>query len=169
MRHSISLKVCIYGCRYITLSAKMQASVVTELCNFTSATLSSLYHDMNKDRLYCHSVDSLERQIVLTTMQQVLEHLLTIMAPILPHTAEEIHQTWYEKGSTVPSVFTQTWRTMVGRFTSINVTAPIVRIQQPLEWHNEAVESDMSALLQVRSAVTKALEQVRRKKWVQFE
>ena len=105
-------------------------SVVTELSNFANITLSSLYHDITKDRLYCHRVDSFERRVIVTTMQQVreldacfagpcslffqvLENLVTIMAPILPHTAEEIHQIWHEGNSTKLSVFTRPWRTLV--------------------------------------------------------
>ncbi|KAI0701964.1 tRNA synthetases class I-domain-containing protein [Cytidiella melzeri] len=124
------------------------AKVVTELSNFANVTLSSLYHDITKDRLYCQPADSFERRVIVTTMQHVLDSLVTIMAPILPHTAEEIHQTWYEEGASVPSVFTQPWKTL------------------PSEWHNEASESDMSALLQVRGAVLKALEMARRMHYI---
>ncbi|KAI0088191.1 isoleucyl-tRNA synthetase [Irpex rosettiformis] len=118
--------------------------VVIELSNFANITLSSLYHDITKDRLYCHPANSPERRAIVTTMQHILENLTTIMAPILPHTAEEIHQTWYGDSS-VSSVFTQPWR------------AP------PSEWCNEAVESEMNILLHIRGAVLKALEVARRK------
>ncbi|KAI0826153.1 isoleucyl-tRNA synthetase [Irpex lacteus] len=119
--------------------------VVIELSNFANITLSSLYHDITKDRLYCHPADSIERRVIVTTMQHVLENLTTIMAPILPHTAEEIHQTWYEENASVPSVFAQPWKTL------------------PAEWCDQAVESEMETLLQVRGAVLKALEIARRK------
>ncbi|KAI0340362.1 isoleucyl-tRNA synthetase [Trametopsis cervina] len=124
------------------------SKVVTELSNFANITLSSLYHDITKDRLYCHAEGSFERRVIVSTMEQVLGVMTTIMAPIMPHTAEEIHQTWHEPNTPVQSVFTNPWKSL------------------PSEWNNEATESDMDDLLKVRSLVLGALEKARRNKFI---
>ncbi|MDR2367112.1 MAG: isoleucine--tRNA ligase [Deltaproteobacteria bacterium] len=52
--------------------------------------LSSLYHDVIKDRLYTFKADSPERRATQTVMHAVLTSLTRLMAPILSFTAEEI-------------------------------------------------------------------------------
>jgi isoleucyl-tRNA synthetase len=52
--------------------------------------LSSLYHDVIKDRLYTFKADSPERRATQTVMREVLTTLTSLMAPILSFTAEEI-------------------------------------------------------------------------------
>jgi isoleucyl-tRNA synthetase len=52
--------------------------------------LSALYLDMSKDRLYCDGKDSIERRSVQFAMNEILKALVTLMAPILSFTAEDI-------------------------------------------------------------------------------
>ncbi|KAH8830160.1 tRNA synthetases class I-domain-containing protein [Flagelloscypha sp. PMI_526] len=65
--------------------------VVSQLNHFVNITLSSLYFDVNKDTLYADALDSSSRRTVITVLTQVLESMTRIMAPILPHLAEEIY------------------------------------------------------------------------------
>lgn len=81
------------------------------LVNFANTTLSSLYFDITKDCLYANSFRSIERKAVVTVLEkvrlstrtifqmfltdntrQILDTTTSILAPILPHLAEEIHQ-----------------------------------------------------------------------------
>lgn len=62
------------------------------LFDFCNETLSAVYLDSVKDRLYCDSADSPRRratQSVLWHLANTFNHLL---APILPHTADESHR-----------------------------------------------------------------------------
>ncbi len=60
------------------------------LNNFCSVELSSLYFDIVKDRLYCSARDSRERRAAQTTMYQILQALVRVVAPVMSFTAEEI-------------------------------------------------------------------------------
>ncbi|EKM57047.1 uncharacterized protein PHACADRAFT_208201 [Phanerochaete carnosa HHB-10118-sp] len=120
--------------------------VVAALSNFANITLSTLYFDTTKDPLYCDAKDSVRRRAIVTVMEQLLDTITKVMAPILPHLAEEIHQTRYPEGTEVSSVFCQPW--------------------QPLdaEWHDPQVESDMIELLRLKDFVNILLEKPRRNK-----
>jgi isoleucyl-tRNA synthetase len=76
-------------------------------------TLSSIYFDVTKDSLYCDAQDSVRRRAILTVMEEVLRTMTRIMAPIVPHLAEEIHQTRYSEGAKVSSVFCEEWTALV--------------------------------------------------------
>ncbi|KAG5645509.1 hypothetical protein DXG03_005919 [Asterophora parasitica] len=114
--------------------------VVNSLTNFANITLSSLYFDITKDCLYANELTSLERRGVVTVLEQVLASMTSVLAPVLPHLAEEIHNSWKLGGS---SVFMTPWR--------------------PLDtgWHDLRAAEDMSELLRVRGVVLSLLEQAR--------
>ncbi|HPA16775.1 MAG TPA: isoleucine--tRNA ligase [Verrucomicrobiae bacterium] len=59
------------------------------LFDFCNETLSAFYCASMKDRLYCDRPDSPRRRATQTVMRQILESLLRLLAPILPHTADE--------------------------------------------------------------------------------
>ena len=90
--------------------------VIGELSYFANITLSSFYFDMNKDCLYADREDGIERRRVLTVLDQVLTTMTKVLAPVLPHLAEEIHQTLY--GADAPSVFTTPWTPLVRPYMS---------------------------------------------------
>ena len=90
--------------------------VIGELSYFANITLSSFYFDMNKDCLYADREDGIERRRVLTVLDQVLTTMTRVLAPVLPHLAEEIHQTLY--GADAPSVFTTPWTSLVRPYMS---------------------------------------------------
>ncbi len=65
---------------YSKPNTNVRKTVVIELSNFANITLSSLYHDITKDRLYCHPADSLERRVIVATMQHVNCPLSTLVS-----------------------------------------------------------------------------------------
>lgn len=62
------------------------------LNHFCTVTLSSLYLDILKDRLYCAPARSRERRSAQTVLWQLATGLSRLMAPILCFTAEEVWQ-----------------------------------------------------------------------------
>jgi isoleucyl-tRNA synthetase len=63
------------------------------LHNFCAVTLSSLYFDILKDRLYTSVAWSRERRSAQTALHRIGHAVCRLMAPILPFTAEEIWET----------------------------------------------------------------------------
>jgi isoleucyl-tRNA synthetase len=60
------------------------------LFDFCNDTLSSFYLDALKDRLYCDRPDSERRRRAQAVLWRLAELLATLLAPILPHTADEV-------------------------------------------------------------------------------
>jgi len=113
------------------------------LNNFCSVDLSSLYLDVRKDALYCERADAPVRRAAQTVLHDMLDVLVRLMAPILSFTAEEI---W----SYLPAA---------GREASVFLADfPAERAG----WIAKDLAAQYDRLLQVRAAVTKALEDARR-------
>ncbi|KAF7350467.1 hypothetical protein MVEN_01352200 [Mycena venus] len=83
------------------------AKVTVALSNFANVTLSSFYFDISKDGLYANALDSFERRATVTVLEQVLTTMNSIMAPIVPYLAEEIHEAFNETES---SIFMTKWK-----------------------------------------------------------
>ena len=65
---------------------------VYQLCNrFCAVTLSAIYHDILKDRLYTFGKDSIERRSGQTAIHKIRDVLLRLMAPILIFTTDEAY------------------------------------------------------------------------------
>ena len=79
----------------------------TEIYNFCNDTLSAFYCAAVKDRLYCDAKDSPRRQQSQYAMWVVLEVLSRLLAPLLPHTADELYQALHNNTDT--SVHLQDW------------------------------------------------------------
>ncbi len=60
------------------------------LNNFIVNELSGMYIDMTKDNLYCNAQDSARRRASQSAMAMITKTLLTLMAPILTYTTDEI-------------------------------------------------------------------------------
>jgi len=143
----------LYELEQVALTSYAQYNfpkVISTLANFTNITLSSLYFDITKDSLYANSPSSLERRSTVTVLQLVLDTLVHIIAPVLPHLAEEIYSTLRGRPSAEishgPSVFTKPW------------------VPLSSEWHDATAGKEMAQLLQVRSTVLGLLEQARGKR-----
>lgn len=74
-------------------------SVVSSVHNFCRETLSKVYLDAIKDRMYCEATDSDLRRSGQAACRDVLVRLTTLVAPILAHTAEE---TWQKLREVAP-------------------------------------------------------------------
>ncbi|KAI0293979.1 tRNA synthetases class I-domain-containing protein [Russula brevipes] len=124
--------------------------VISTLTNFINTTLSSLYFDITKDNLYANSLSSPERRSTVTVLRHVLDTLVHIIAPVLPHLAEEIHTASHDRPSSETSngssVFSRPW------------------VPLSPDWHDPRAEEEMTQLLRVRSTVLGLLEQARSRK-----
>lgn len=74
------------------------AGVVRRLSEFMNTTLSALYFSVIKDNLYANSIDDPKRQAAVAVCDQILRTTVSILAPIVPHLAEEI---WHYRGEAV--------------------------------------------------------------------
>jgi len=117
--------------------------VYQKVHNFCAFEMGAFYLDILKDRLYTTGYDSQARRSAQTAMYHVLEALTLWIAPVLSFTAEEIHQ--QVPGERSDSVFLETW--YGGLFEMDNAAAERVR------WR---------CVMQVRDAVSKSIEAVRR-------
>lgn len=70
--------------------------------NFVSTTISSFYFDFTKDILYIEKEDSLKRRSVQTVIYNILNAEVRLLAPLLPHTSEEVYG--YMNGEKAESV-----------------------------------------------------------------
>jgi isoleucyl-tRNA synthetase len=59
------------------------------LFDFCNDTLSATYLAAVKDRLYCDQPDEPRRRRTQTALQTLADHLIRLLGPFLPHTAEE--------------------------------------------------------------------------------
>ena len=74
--------------------------------NFCNDTLSAGFCFAAKDRLYCDAAESQRRRAAQAIMRVAMEVLCRLLAPILPHTAEEA---WIAlRGEGAPLLFAQT-------------------------------------------------------------
>ncbi len=118
---------------------------VYQLCNqFCRVTLSAVYHDILKDRLYTLGTNSPLRRSSQTAIHHIFQTLVKVLAPILTFTTDEAWafataRTEY----TDDSIHLQDW--------------PVA----PAAWTSAEVEADIAALLKVRAQVNEAVEPLR--------
>ena len=121
------------------------------LFNFCGTTISSLYMDILKDRLYCSAPNGPERRAAQTVMYRILDGLLRLMGPVLCFTAAEAWEHLHGLGDKDPldrSVF----------FATFPAVDDIVA--------DAAFDERWSRLLSLRSAITRVLETARRDKLI---
>ena len=77
------------------------AEIYHQITNFMSIDLSAFYLDFAKDVLYIEARNNLDRRRMQTVIYDCLMSLTKLLAPILPHTAEEVwsHLTYKEAES----------------------------------------------------------------------
>ncbi|MBT2598783.1 MULTISPECIES: isoleucine--tRNA ligase [unclassified Oceanobacillus] len=78
------------------------APVFQQIHHFCSVDLSSFYLDFAKDILYIEAKDHPRRRSIQTGYYEVLTSLVKLIAPIIPHTAEEVWE--YIPGAEAESV-----------------------------------------------------------------
>jgi len=108
---------------------------------FCNNELSSIYLDVQKDRMYCESPNSPLRRSGQTAMYLVAHRLVRLLAPVLVHTADEIWEHIPGAAAETPSVHLAAW--------------------PEAEWLDQDVIGRWQTLLAVRSAALNKLEGLR--------
>ena len=119
------------------------------LQNFAAVDLSSFYLDIVKDRLYTAGKKSLSRRACQTVLYENLMALVKMLAPVMPHQAEDIWQNIPEcqRGGLI-SILLADW--------------PVVNAQ----WNAPEIEADFGKILKSREVVSRAIEPLRAEKKV---
>ena len=81
--------------------------VYQKLSQFIAVELSSIYHDVIKDRLYTDAANAHRRRSTQTALHRLLTGLSKMLAPVLVFTADEAWE--FEPGKTVESVHRTGW------------------------------------------------------------
>jgi len=81
--------------------------VYQKLSQFIAVELSSIYHDVIKDRLYTDAANSHRRRSTQTALHRLLTGLCKMLAPVLAFTADEAWE--FVPGKTVESVHRTGW------------------------------------------------------------
>ncbi|KAI9224711.1 tRNA synthetases class I-domain-containing protein [Blastocladiella britannica] len=126
------------------------AKVVQALGVFSNATLSAVYFEAIKDRLYAEPVGSPSRLAAQYTLAQVLEFYTQTFAPLVPLLAEEV----YDHGAHVVG----TAGGDAGYFAGRRYRSA------PAAWKDDALMADLEKCMAVRDAANQALESLRREK-----
>jgi isoleucyl-tRNA synthetase len=114
------------------------------LYNYCTVSLSSLYFDVLKDRLYTFTADNSARRSSQTALNLILHALVKMLSPILSFTTEEVWGAIPNQPGREPSVHLCSWP------------------QVEEEMVNEELGVRWERLLKIRNSVTKALEMGRK-------
>ena len=120
-------------------------SIYQAVYNFCVLTLSSYYLDILKDRLYTTPFNSKERRSAQTALNEILECLVRLVAPIIPFTADEV------------------WGYTHNKEKSISIHTDLF-IPAREELKDTALIERWEVILNVRKEITKALELARNEK-----
>ena len=127
---------------------------VYQLCNqFCAVTLSAVYHDILKDRLYTLGTDTPLRRSSQTAIHHIFHALVRLLAPILTFTCDEAwcHATF---NSDFPPPDSQL-SALSSQLTSIHLQDwPVA----PTSWTNADTAADIAELLKVRALVNESIE-----------
>ena len=118
------------------------------LYNYCTLDLSAFYLDILKDRLYTSPSKSKERRSAQTVMYSMLDSMMRLMAPVLSFTSEEIWSFMPEQKEKEESVH----------------LASLPEVNENIK--DENLAGNWELLLEIRSEVTKALEEARAKKLI---
>ena len=99
--------------------------VYQKLSQFIAVELSSVYHDVIKDRLYTDAANSLRRRSTQTALHRLVSGLCQMLAPILAFTADEawefipgkptgsVHESEFKPGTfSISEVEQKDWKTL---------------------------------------------------------
>lgn len=120
------------------------AGVYHAIHNFCTIDLSSFYLDIAKDTLYIEHANHPKRRAMQTVLYDTVDALAKLVAPILPHTAEEVY-------SYIPEAEAE----------SVQLTD--MPKEYPLK-DEEKLREKWDQLMAVRDDVLKALEEARNEK-----
>jgi isoleucyl-tRNA synthetase len=107
--------------------------VYQKLSQFIAVELSSVYHDVIKDRLYTHAANSQSRRSTQTALHRLVTGLCQMLAPILVFTADEAWE--FVPGKTIGSVHHTTWTPSILKQSQEEIDT----WQQLLEYRSEKI------------------------------
>ncbi|OAM91741.1 isoleucine--tRNA ligase [Termitidicoccus mucosus] len=119
---------------------------VYQLCSqFCAVTLSAVYHDILKDRLYTIGAAHPLRRSSQTAIHHIFRTLAKLLAPVLAFTADEawayhLSDTDFAPDGAAGGIHLENWP------------------EPPASWTDDALDADFAALLKVRAQVTEAIE-----------
>ena len=114
---------------------------------FCVVDMSNFYLDIIKDRLYTEKLNSIERRAAQTTMYEILQALVRILAPMTCFTAEEIWKFMPHKDNEkLDSV-------MLSYYPEINE-----------KYNNKELEEKWNKIIKIKELVSKKLEEARSEK-----
>jgi len=120
--------------------------VYQSIHHFCAVELSAFYLDIVKDRLYASASQSMERKAAQTVLYEALIAITQLIAPILPHTADEV------------------WKFIPG------VEQASVQLSRmpsgSLYDYDKELEMKWLAIIDIRDEVLKALEDARSRKMI---
>ena len=118
-----------------------------EINQFCVVDMSNFYLDIIKDRLYTEKLNSIERRAAQTTMYEILQALVRILAPMTCFTAEEIWKFMPHKDNEkLDSV-------MLSYYPEINE-----------KYNNKELEEKWNKIIKIKELVSKKLEEARSEK-----
>lgn len=125
-----------------------------ELDYYTGVTLSRLYHDILKDRLYTSGRDWKERRSAQTAIHAMFEALVKVAAPILSFTADEAW-CFFRTGKELAedSIHLQDWPTLPQAWAEAPAVAEIEQLLGFREQVNEKLEG-----LRAQKAIGRSLD-----------
>lgn len=115
--------------------------------NFCTVELSAIYLDIVKDRLYVDAKDSVVRRGAQTVINEILNALVSLMAPILVFTADEL------------------WDYIPGKKEGSNIQLEEMP-KYKAEWIDDNLAAKWDKILDLRYDITKALEIARQEKLI---
>jgi isoleucyl-tRNA synthetase len=112
--------------------------VIALITSFMVSDLSAFYFDIRKDTLYCDPPSSVARKSALATIDEIFQHVVIWLAPILAFTCEEA---WLSRHPSADgSVHTEVFP------------------QSAEDWRDDALAAKWRTIRNVRRVVTGALE-----------
>lgn len=115
--------------------------VYQRVTQFASVELSSIFHDVTKDRLYCDRPDSPRRRATQTVLHRMVGSLIRMLSPILAFTTDEAWESYQTAGKE---------------------SSPHLSIWKPSNFQRDDQERDAwDGLFVLREKALKALEEAR--------
>ncbi len=94
------------------------SNIVKAINEFT-LEISSWYFDIIKDSMYCDNLENLRRKQIQTVIYYILKNILIALAPIIPHTAEEVYS--YTNFKKFDSIHLEDWIQLTPFVENINM------------------------------------------------
>ncbi len=132
------------GCN-AAYDAFLYHDVFHQVQNYCAVDLGGFYLDVIKDRLYCSRPDSPARRSGQSTLYQIADHLVRLLAPILVHVSEEVWQA-------LPGAKERHESVHLARFPDAHAL-----------WKNDALAESWKRLREVRDRVNAAIEPLKPK------